>query len=76
MTNRATDSMRPWARDTPLRSEVIQRNNQPTGRMEAPYRAAAATMKGPTRSHVPADGINDLIPPTNSTQAPDQWGRS
>ncbi len=54
-----------------IKNETLYRDTQPTGRMPAPYKAAAPTMKpGAT------DGINTVIPKTNSTKAPGQYGKS
>lgn len=52
--------------DNPTRDEVIQRNNQPTARIPG-----AGTTTAPR-----ADGINKLIPATNNTRAPGQYGKS
>lgn len=64
------------SRDGPTTNEVLRRDNQPTGRMAAPYTAAAPTMKRGTGSFVNSDGINKTIPVTNNTKAPGQHGRS
>ena len=61
---------REHALDEPVRSEVIQRDNQPT------FKGAGGTPKAGTGSFVNPDGINKAIPVTNNTKAPGQWGKS
>lgn len=57
--------------DGQTHNEVLRRDNQPTGRMSTVYKSAATTMKpGAT------DGVNKIVPVTNNTKAPGQYGRS
>lgn len=70
MVSPIRQGMRRHAMDEPVRNEVVQRDNQPTGGQ------VRAVSKGGTGSFVKPDGINAAIPATNNTKAPGQWGKS